>query len=123
MYKEQECIGAIVRTFSHLKTYTQFSVGPYRLDLYIPDYDLAIECNELNHSDRDPKKEEERTTFIKSDLNCEFIRFNPDGENFSTYEVIGSIVQHIEKRLQHETNKLKLENKFLEGFYNAVHYE
>lgn len=34
LFKEQECIGAIVKTLSHLKTYTQFKVGQYRLDLY-----------------------------------------------------------------------------------------
>ncbi len=29
-FKEQECIGAIVKTLSHLKTYTQFKVDRYR---------------------------------------------------------------------------------------------
>ena len=96
-FKEQECIGAIVKTLSHLKTYTQFKVGQYRLDLYIPKYNLAIECDEFNHSNRDPEYEEQRESFIKNELNCEFIRFNPDAKNFSTYDVIGEILKHIEK--------------------------
>jgi len=111
-----QCIGAIVKTLSHLKTYTQFKIGRYRLDLYIPKYNLAIECDEFNHSNRDPEYEEQRESFIKNELNCEFIRFNPDAKNFSTYDVIGEILKHIEKSKNEELkasnqkiNKLKVE--------------
>ena len=108
-FKEQECIGAIVKTLSHLKTYTQFKVDRYRLDLYIPKYNLAIECDEFNQSTRDPEYEEQRESFIKNKLNCEFIRFNPDAKNFSTYDVIGDILKHIEKSKDQKINKLKIE--------------
>ncbi|MGL5962361.1 MAG: BRO family protein [Cetobacterium sp.] len=114
-FKEQECIGAIVKTLSHLKTYTQFKVGRYRLDLYIPKYNLAIECDEFNHSNRDPDYEEQREIFIKKELNCKFIRFNPDVKNFSTYDVIGEILKHVEKlkdeELEAKDEELKASNQ------------
>jgi very-short-patch-repair endonuclease len=115
-FKEQECIGAIVKTLSHLKTYIQFKVNRYRLDLYIPDYNLAIECDEFNHSNRDSEYEKQREYIIKNELNCEFIRFNPDVKNFSTYDVIGEILKHVERSKNEELkasnqkiNKLKVE--------------
>ncbi len=75
----------------------------------IPKYNLAIECDEFNHSNRDPEYEEQRENFIKNELNCEFIRFNPDAKNFSTYDVIGDVLKYIEKLKDDELNKLKIE--------------
>ena len=31
----------------------QFSAGKYRIDLYFPEYKLAIECDEFDHRGRD----------------------------------------------------------------------
>jgi very-short-patch-repair endonuclease len=84
--------------------FKQFKVGRYRVDLYIDEYDLAVECDEYNHRDRDPRKEKEREEFIRSELDCEFIRFNPDCKNFSIFKVIGIIHKFI---LERETRKLQ----------------
>ena len=43
---------------------TQYSVGSYRVDLYFPDYNLVIECDEHGHKDRNPEKEKKRSDFI-----------------------------------------------------------
>lgn len=102
--KEHDHLEAITQSFSEVQSYTQFKVGQYRVDLYMEDYDLIIECDEYNHRDRDPQREQEREDFIKSELGCEFIRFNPDCKNFSIFKVIASIHNFI---LSKETEKLK----------------
>ena len=129
--KEQEYIGTIVEAFHDLKSYKQFTVGSYRIDLYFPDQSLAIECDEFNHTDRDLKYEKERQRFIENELKCKFIRFNPDSKDFSVHHKVVRIImqqkidqmdeQHKQKidQMDEQLHKLKIENKFLDGFYKA----
>jgi very-short-patch-repair endonuclease len=102
--KEHVHLEAIEQSFSEVEMFKQFKVGTYRVDLYIEEYDLVVECDEYNHSQRDPQKEKEREEFIRSELDCEFIRFNPDCKNFSIFKVIGNIHKFI---LERETRKLQ----------------
>lgn len=102
--KEHVHLEAIEQSFSEVAMFKQFKVGTYRVDLYIEEYDLVVECDEYNHRNRDPQKEKEREEFIRSELDCEFIRFNPDCKNFSIFKVIGSIHKFI---LERETRKLQ----------------
>ena len=102
--KEHVHLEAIEQSFSEVEMFKQFKVGTYRVDLYIEEYDLVVECDEYNHSERDPQKEKEREEFIRSELDCEFIRFNPDCKNFSIFKVIGNIHKFI---LGRETEKLQ----------------
>lgn len=102
--KEHNHLEAITQSFPDVQSYPQFKVGRYRVDLYMEDYDLVIECDEYNHRDRDPQREQEREDFIKSELGCKFIRFNPDCKNFSIFKVIASIHKFI---LFKETEELK----------------
>jgi len=93
--KEQEYISSIKETFYYMKCKSQFPVGSYYIDLYIKDYNLAIECDEFNHRDRDPLYEEERQRYIEDKLGCHFIRFNPDEYDFSIFRVIGDIHRYM----------------------------
>jgi hypothetical protein len=63
----------------------------YRIDLYFPAYRIAIECDEHNHTDRNPEYEHARETYIKSTLDCTFIRYNPHDPNFNIGEVLNQI--------------------------------
>jgi very-short-patch-repair endonuclease len=93
LYKEQETVGQITRAFRHTNYKIQYKVDKYRIDLYFIDYKIAIECDEFNHKDRDRKYEIERETFIKKKLGCKFIRYNPDDEDFSVFDVINEIIK------------------------------
>jgi very-short-patch-repair endonuclease len=73
-------------------------VGPYRIDLYLPEYKLAIECDENGHQDRDVYEEVERQKFLEQTLKCKFIRYNPDANDFDIYTVINQIMKHIMKK-------------------------
>ena len=38
---------------------------------------------------------------IEKELNCKFIRINPDEENFSVFKAINEIQRHIQKSFKH----------------------
>jgi very-short-patch-repair endonuclease len=89
----------------------QFTVGPYKIDLYFPGYKLAIECDEYFHisqKDDDIKREE----YIKEKIGCEFIRFKQDKKNKHLPSLINQINQTIEKskldRIRNEIMNLKI---------------
>lgn len=93
--KEQDCIGSLLKAFSHKKPKTQYVVGKYRIDLYFKEQKLAIECDEFNHKYRNKEYENTRENFIKKELNCKFIRFNPDDKNFCIFKLINKIMKEI----------------------------
>ena len=57
---------------------TQYSVLGYRADLYFHKYKLAIEVDELGHTDRNNNSEIERQKKLEREHNCVFIRISPD---------------------------------------------
>jgi very-short-patch-repair endonuclease len=71
----------------------QFKIGIYFIDLYIPPKNLAIECDEYNHSNYDNTKEIEREKYIKEKLKCEIIRFDPCSKDFIFEEFVNKILK------------------------------
>ena len=96
--KEQDSIHAILKTFKGENMLTQYSVGTYRIDLYFPDYKLAIECDEYDHSDRDQEYEQTRQHYIEDKLGCKFIRYNPDSKNYNIFNVLNKIYKEMSKQ-------------------------
>ena len=62
----------------------KYSVLGYRIDLYFHKHKLAIEADELGHADRNLSNEIERQKALEKELDCVFIRINPD-EKISTF--------------------------------------
>jgi very-short-patch-repair endonuclease len=91
--KETSWLRIIKEAFFFLESELQFSVGTYRIDLYFPQLLVAVECDENGHSDRSSDKEVERQEFIQKTLKCQFVRFNPDVENFNIGTTIGKITK------------------------------
>lgn len=89
--KEQDSIGKIIKAFRGLNYKLQYKLDNYKIDLYFIDYKLAIECDENNHLNYNQEKEIERENYIKKQLNCTFIRFDPDDRNFDILEIINKI--------------------------------
>lgn len=89
--KETTNSNKIVKVFKNEKIIPQQPIGPYRVDLYFPDYKLAIECDEHEHADRDSDYEKKRQKFIERKLGATFLRFNPDDPNFDIFNVISEI--------------------------------
>ena len=57
----------------------------------------SIESDEKAHMDRKKTKKEDREKYLKKYLGCEFIRINPDKDDFDVYVEIGKICNHNNK--------------------------
>ena len=93
--KEKRVHTEIVQVFTRGKILQQHKLLKCYIDLYFPDYQLAIEADEKGNQYRDDHKEEERENIIKQELKCEFIRINPDREHLNIYTEIGRIYNRI----------------------------
>ena len=78
MRKEQSVLIRIMKIFGSEKISLQHSVLDYKIDLYFSEQRLAIEFDGKKHKDRDKHKEIERQKVVEKELDCEFIRINPD---------------------------------------------
>ena len=76
---------------------TQYTVIDYRIDLYFHKHKLSIEVDELGHADRNLYNEIERQKALERELNCVFIRINPDEKDFNILKAINEIYRHIKK--------------------------
>ena len=70
---------------------TQCSVFGYKMDLYLYDHKLAIEVDEKGCRDRNIDHEIKRQEALEKELSCEFIRINPDEENFNIFNAINEM--------------------------------
>lgn len=75
-----------------IKYILQYSVGKYRIDLYIPEYNTAIEIDEKEHKYKQ-KYDCKRQIYIENKIHCKFIRVN-EGES------CGSVIARIVKELK-----------------------
>lgn len=94
--KEQETMNVLLASFSNYNPKTQYKVGNYRVDLYLSDSNIAIECDELGHRGYCEVDEAIRQGYIEQELGCTFVRFNPDSENFNVGDVICEVLQLID---------------------------
>ena len=69
--------------------------------MYVPEYKLAIEVDELGDCTRDLNAEIERQQRIEKELGCKFIRIDPSRENFD----IGDEYCRMNNYLLKSTNK------------------
>ena len=93
--KEQAVINSIKDAFEEEDMQTQYKVLGYRIDLYFHKHKLAIEVDELGHADRNLSNEIERQKAAEEELDCVFIRINPDEKNFNIFKEINKIHRHI----------------------------
>ena len=82
--KEQTILGARKEVSEGENMQTQYSILGYKIDLYFHDCKLAIEVNEVGHSDKNIHYEIKRQKAIEKYLDCKWIRINPDEQ----YELI-----------------------------------
>jgi very-short-patch-repair endonuclease len=102
MTLENSTIGFICNSLNNIvKTERQFVVGRYKVDLYIKELNIVIECDENGHNDYDKEKEKKREEIIKKTLNCKFIRYNPNSKDFDLSDVINKILIHYKSKLIH----------------------
>ena len=103
--KEQSVIKSIKDAFEGENMQTQYSVLSYRIDLYFHKYKLAIEVDELGHADRNIDYEIDRQRALERELNCVFIRINPNEQGFNILREINKIHRHINQLTIQQTEQ------------------
>jgi very-short-patch-repair endonuclease len=88
---EAQTIKVIAEAFSDQNPIRQFYCAGYRIDLYLAEARIAVECDEHGHTAYDSRKEHQRQKAIKSALACSFVRFDPYQTDFN----IGSVIRQI----------------------------
>lgn len=91
MSLENQTIGFIDNCFKDItKTKRQKRIGPYLVDLYFKHYNLVVECDENNHSDRNEEYEKKREKIILS-TGTTIIRYDPNDKKFDLSFVLKEI--------------------------------
>ena len=90
---ETQTIGFIENSFSEVLRLTrQKRFGTYYIDLYFEDYNLAIECDENDHKDRDITYERTREQYLL-EQNITILRYNPNDKSFDLSDVLRKITK------------------------------
>ena len=117
--KEQTVINSIKDAFEGEDMQTQYTVLNYRIDLCFHKYKRAIEVDELGHNDGNIDYEIQRQQALERELNCVFIRINPDAIDFNIFKEINKIHRHIKKSSKNflidKISKRLLELEFAEN--------
>ena len=93
--KKIKYLQIIIEVFNHETINLQYKVNQYKIDLYFPDHNIAVECDEYDHNDRNQIYEQTREDTIKQELGCIFYRFNPDESGFSILKVLNGLIRLI----------------------------
>lgn len=89
---EHDTIASIARAIP-FPSVPQFRVGVYRLDLYIPDVKVAVECQEHRHMQYSRDDELVRRRFIIDQLGCRIVEYDPYAARFNVLDVIRQVVE------------------------------
>ena len=105
LLKESSVLKSITDTFEEKNMQTEYSVLGYKVLGYNK---LTIKIDERGHKDRNIDHEIKRQKALEKELDCEFIRINPDEENFNISKEKDEIFRHIKesnKKLTEESTK------------------
>lgn len=94
-FHEMDTLDTIMKVFRGEKMLRQYWVrigsAQRRMDLYFPQYNIALECDENDHKDRDPIDEANRTSFINITVEPHWVRYNPSPDSFDIIRVLGEV--------------------------------
>lgn len=101
--KETETLSFLRKVFGgEVDMEFQYQCGKYKIDMYLPEYKLAVECDEDGtHTPSTALKDFERERWLKSELGCSFIRYRPDEPDFDIAEVAGKVFQKVMQKRSH----------------------
>lgn len=75
-----------ITNFKH--QYSNMQCGDYRIDLYIPELNVAIEYDENSHKHYTYEQQEIRQQLIEEELGCRFIRVSDDKSHVENSAIV-----------------------------------
>ena len=105
--KESEVLNNIIYYLDEkeIKYELQKEVKGYKMDMYLPNYNINIEIDEFGHKDRCDIYEVKREKVISKKLKCDIIRFDPDNKDDNIFKFIARLEKLI-------NNIIKSRNEF-----------
>ena len=105
--KESEVLNNIIYYLDEreIKYELQKEVKGYKLDMYLPNYNINIEIDEFGHKDRCDIYEVKREKVISKKLKCYITRFDPDNKDDNIFKFIARLEKLI-------NNIIKSRNEF-----------
>lgn len=73
----------------------QFKVGRYRVDMYVRELNVVVECDENDHNAYNADAEKARQDYISGELGCRWVRYNPYAADFTTVAIIRRILSSL----------------------------
>ena len=116
---EKTTLDSIKNAFEGENIKTHYRALGYENYIYFHDYKVAVEIDEKDHQDRDISREIERQKALEKKLGCEFIRINPDKENFNIFKTQNEIFRHIKKSNKESTKELT-KNSLIDELSNKL---
>ena len=95
LLQETKTLAALAEIFKGEDITFQFPVGPYRVDMYLPAYNIVVECDEHGHRRYNKEHEDMRSQYIEDTIGCCFVRFDPDGKCFSIFPTANQVFRAI----------------------------
>lgn len=97
MCDERDILLQIAKAFNGEIMHTQYTVLTYKIDLYFPKFNLALEFDEAFHKQQ-LESDKCRESAIYNEIGCTFIRFSMKDDIFG---VINRIFRHIQAKSTH----------------------
>ena len=95
---EADTLKCIIESFSSEQMVAQHKFGKYMVDLYMPLYNIIIECDESHHK-AEVSDDTERENVIKQLIkDCVFIRYDPYSTEFNIFKTINRIYNAIKSK-------------------------
>jgi very-short-patch-repair endonuclease len=93
---ETDIIKSLLTVFDGNIMIPQYRSNQYMIDLYFPEYLLAVEIDELHHNNPQQKLlDAQRQHDITTTLGCRFIRCSPYHKDFNLFGIINEIYIHL----------------------------
>lgn len=94
---EADTIKSIMEAFHGEQIKTQHRIGKYMVDLYFPDYNIIVECDEIHHKSFIQNDVDRENEIKKLCEGCVFIRYEPQSLGFNIFRVINRIYNTIRR--------------------------
>ena len=84
---------------------------PFRIDVYFSEYNLVVEVEGKEHTDRDLVYEKKRKEVLEKKLACNFVRTNHSKENYYVFYEIAIVQTFISEFKNQKVKELEEEIK------------
>lgn len=115
--EENSTLKFLYETFKNLHNIQKnYKIDDYIVDLYLIDYNLVIQCDEINNKYYNDENEDKKEEYIKDKLKCKYIRFNESDKYFKLTKLMNNILdiminindfknKELELKIQKEKNR------------------